>query len=101
MNKNSVLISLGITLLFMASCTSRKSASDTNIINSDSVAVMDSMRPDMPPPPGLMVIGHLLHLMACTQAGRHHPMEKVVHCTSQTICVASIPPLRMIWMTTA
>ena len=50
-NKNSVLISLGITLLFMASCTSRKSASDTNIINSDSVAVMDSMRPDMPPPP--------------------------------------------------
>ena len=51
MNKNSVLISLGITLLFMASCTSRKSASDTNIINSDSVAVMDSMRPDMPPPP--------------------------------------------------
>ena len=51
MNNNSVLISLGITLLFMASCTSRKSASDTNIINSDSVAVMDSMRPDMPPPP--------------------------------------------------
>ena len=51
MNKNSVLISLGITLLFMASCTSRKSTSDTNIINSDSVAVMDSMHPDMPPPP--------------------------------------------------
>lgn len=51
MNKHYVLISLSITLLFMASCTSRKSASDTIIINSDSVAVMDSMRPDMPPPP--------------------------------------------------
>ena len=51
MNKHYVLISLGITLLFMASCTSRKRASDTIIINSDSVAVMDSMRPDMPPPP--------------------------------------------------
>ena len=51
MNKSNVLISLGITLLFMASCTSRKSTSDTDINNVDSVAVMDSMRPDMPPPP--------------------------------------------------
>ena len=50
MNNNNVLISLGITLLFMASCTSRKSTSDTNIINVDSVAVMDS-RPDMLPTP--------------------------------------------------
>ena len=50
MKNNKVLICLGITLLFMASCTSRKSTSDTNIINVDSVAVMDS-RPDMPPPP--------------------------------------------------
>ena len=50
MNKNNVLICLGITLLFMASCSSRKSTNGTNISDVDSVAVMD-MRPDMPPPP--------------------------------------------------
>ena len=51
MNNNNVLICLGITLLFMASCSSRKSTNGTNISDVDSVAVMDSIRPDMPPPP--------------------------------------------------
>ena len=40
-----------IALLFMVSCTSRKSANDVNIDDVDSIAVLDSMRPDMPPPP--------------------------------------------------
>lgn len=37
-----------IALLFMVSCTSRKSANDVNIDDVDSIAVLDSMRPDMP-----------------------------------------------------
>ena len=40
-----------IALLFMVSCTSRKSANDVNIDDVDSIDVLDSMRPDMPPPP--------------------------------------------------
>ncbi len=51
MNKNNVLTCLGITLLFITSCSSRKSTNGTNIRDVDSVAVMDSLRPDMPPPP--------------------------------------------------
>lgn len=38
-------------LLLMASCTSKKSPNITNVSDMDSVAVMDSMRPDVPPPP--------------------------------------------------
>lgn len=38
-------------LLLMVSCTSRKSTNDANVSNVDGVAVVDSMRPDMPPPP--------------------------------------------------
>ena len=41
---------IGGLLLFMVSCTSRKSANDTNVSDVDNFAVMDSMRPDMPPP---------------------------------------------------
>ena len=40
-----------IALLFMVSCTSGKSPSAANFSYEDSVAVLDSMRPDMPPPP--------------------------------------------------
>ena len=42
---------IGGILLFMVSCTSRKSTNDANVCDVDSFAVMDSMRPDMPPPP--------------------------------------------------
>ena len=51
MKKRLAYICLGFTLLFMASCTSKKSSNDTNVSEVDSIAVMDSMRPDMPPPP--------------------------------------------------
>lgn len=51
MKKRLAYICLGFTLLFMASCTSKKSSNDTNVSEVDSIAVMDSMRPDMPPSP--------------------------------------------------
>ena len=35
----------------MASCTSRKSPNNVYASDMDSVVVMDSMRPGMPPPP--------------------------------------------------
>ena len=41
---------IGGLLLLMISCTSKKSPNDAPI-DADSIAVMDSMRPDMPPPP--------------------------------------------------
>jgi len=37
--------------MFMALCTSKKNSYDANVSEMDSIAVMDSMRPDMPPPP--------------------------------------------------
>lgn len=42
---------IGFLLLLIVSCTSKKSPNGTNVVAVDSVAVMDSMRPDMPPPP--------------------------------------------------
>ena len=55
---------IGGILLLMVSCTSRKSPDNANISDADSIAVMDSLRPDtlhhpspdeldghMPPPP--------------------------------------------------
>ena len=51
MNKSNVLICLGFTLLFVASCTSKRGTKEEYANNVDSVAVMDSMRSDMPPPP--------------------------------------------------
>ena len=51
MNKNKVLMCLGIPLLLMMSCDSKKNPNDTVPSDEDSVAVMDSMQPDMPPPP--------------------------------------------------
>ena len=51
MNKKMFLNCIGITLLFMVSCTSKKSSNETNVSEVDSIAVMDSMRPNMPPPP--------------------------------------------------
>jgi len=38
-------------LLLIVACSSRKSPNDVYVSDMDSVAVMDSMRPDMPPPP--------------------------------------------------
>ena len=40
-----------IALLFMVSCTSRKSPNASNNGDEDRFAVMDSIRPDVPPPP--------------------------------------------------
>jgi hypothetical protein len=45
MNRKA-LIYIGITLLFVTSCTSRKGTNPDKVSNGDSVAVMDSMRPD-------------------------------------------------------
>ena len=42
---------IGRLLLLMISCTSKKSPNGANFSDLDSFAVMDSMRPDMPPPP--------------------------------------------------
>jgi hypothetical protein len=44
-------ISLGFFLLILASCSSGKSNNEANSSDMDSIAVMDSMRPNMPPPP--------------------------------------------------
>ena len=46
-----IYISFGIVLLCMASCSSRKNTNADNFGDEDSIAVLDSMRPDMPPPP--------------------------------------------------
>ena len=65
MNKNKILMCLGIPLLFMVSCNSGKSPHDAAPSDADSIAVMDSLMPDtlhhpspdefkdghMPPPP--------------------------------------------------
>ena len=42
---------IGGTLLLMVSCTSKKSPNNANGSDMDSIALMDSMRPDMPAPP--------------------------------------------------
>ena len=42
---------IGILLLLLTLCTCKKSPNTDNANDIDSVAVMDSMRPDMPPPP--------------------------------------------------
>ena len=46
-----IIYIIGGLLILMVSCTSRKSTNDVNVSDVDSFAVMDSMRPDMPPPP--------------------------------------------------
>ena len=40
-----------IALLFMVSCSSRKSPNAANFSDEDSISIVDSMRPDMSPPP--------------------------------------------------
>ena len=51
MKYNKYIIYTALVLLFMASCTSKKSSNDASISDMDSIVVIDSMRPDMPPPP--------------------------------------------------
>ena len=51
MTKIFAYICLGFALLFMASCSSKKSSNEVYVKDVNSVAVMDSMRPNMPPPP--------------------------------------------------
>ena len=51
MNKNKILMCLGIPLLFMVSCNSGKSPNNAAPNDMDSIAVMDSLRSEMPPPP--------------------------------------------------
>lgn len=63
-NEKAYIYIIGGILLLMVSCTSRKSPDNANISDADSIAVMDSLRPDtlhhpspdeldghMPPPP--------------------------------------------------
>ena len=40
-----------ILVFILLSCTSKKSPDYANVSDADSIAVMDSLRPDMPPPP--------------------------------------------------
>ena len=40
-----------ILVFILLSCTSKRSPNNANISDTDSVAIMDSMRSDMPPPP--------------------------------------------------
>jgi hypothetical protein len=40
-----------ILVFILLSCTSKNNSDNANVSDADSVAVMDSMRPDMPPPP--------------------------------------------------
>ena len=47
----SYLYILGILLLYTVSCNSNKSPNDASVGDVDSVAVIDSMLPDMPLPP--------------------------------------------------
>ena len=42
---------IGGLLLLMVSCTSKKNPNEAMPVDADSIAVMDSMRSDMPPPP--------------------------------------------------
>ena len=51
MKKYTFIICTAFALLFIVSCTSKKGTNDAYVSNMDSVAVMDSVRPDMPPPP--------------------------------------------------
>ena len=46
-----LLYIIGGLILLMVSCTSKKSQDVANFSDMDSVAAIDSMRPDMPPPP--------------------------------------------------
>ena len=40
-----------ILVFILLSCTSKRSPDNAIVSDMDSVSVMDSMRPDMPPPP--------------------------------------------------
>ena len=51
MKKHKFVIYAAFVLLFIVSCTSKKGTNDAYIRDMDSVTVMDSVRPDMPPPP--------------------------------------------------
>jgi hypothetical protein len=51
MKKRKFVIYAAFVLLFIVSCTSKKGTNDAYVSDMDSVAVMDSVRPDMPPPP--------------------------------------------------
>ena len=51
MKKRKFGIYTAFVLLFIVSCTSKKGTNDAYVSNMDSVAVMDSVRPDTPPPP--------------------------------------------------
>ena len=46
-----LLYIIGGLILLMVSCTSKKSQDVANFSDMDSVAAIDSMRHDMPPPP--------------------------------------------------
>ena len=51
MKKYKSVIYAAFALLFMTSCTSKKSTNDANLSDMDSLVVTNPMHPDMPPPP--------------------------------------------------
>ncbi len=51
MKKRKFIIYVIFALLFMVSCSGRKSTSDVSQSDMKDVIVSDSLRPNMPPPP--------------------------------------------------
>jgi len=51
MKKYTFIICTAFAFLLMASCSSKKSPDAANVSDMDSIVVMDSLCPDMPPPP--------------------------------------------------
>jgi len=45
------VFSIMILVFILLSCTSKNNSDNANVSDADSIAIMDSMRPDMPPPP--------------------------------------------------
>ncbi len=40
-----------ILVFILLSCTSKNNSDNANVSDADSIAIMDSVRPEMPPPP--------------------------------------------------
>ena len=45
------VFSIMILVFILLSCTSNNNSDNANVSDADSIAIMDSVRPEMPPPP--------------------------------------------------
>lgn len=45
------VFSIMILVFILLSCTSKNNSDNANVSDADSIAIMDSVRPEMPPPP--------------------------------------------------